>query len=96
MRHINWKQLLLGAGAGFVLGFLVLHPFSMLFQGMELPKFKLNYQHLAHAFNLQHLPMAFFFGVLGFAVGSVISKQLPLPGSDVTVNDPSWFWVRIK
>lgn len=72
MRQMKWKQLVLGAAAGFVLGFVLLHPFSMLFQGMTPPRFYFNFHHLADAFNLFHLPMAFFFGLLGLVVGAII------------------------
>jgi len=41
----------------------------MLFQGMVPPAFSLHFELLANAFNPHHLPMAFFFGVLGFFFG---------------------------
>lgn len=68
----QWHQYLLGAGSGFILGFLVLHPFSMLFQGAVHPKLSLDSAVIANAFSPHHLPMASFFGLLGLVGGVII------------------------
>ena len=60
-----------GIIAGFVVGFIIIHPFSMVFEGMLLPVIKINLNSLIKAFHLQHLPMALFFGVLGMALGAI-------------------------
>ena len=72
MNRVNQKNILIGAIAGFLLGFIVLHPFSMLFQGMIHPSFNLNFVSLRSAFSPLHLPMAIFFGLLGVLIGCVI------------------------
>lgn len=72
MRNVNPINILIAAVSGFVLGFIFLHPFSMLFQGMIYPKFSLNLAVLQEAFNPHHLPMAVFFGLLGTLTGCLI------------------------
>jgi hypothetical protein len=62
----------LGALMGFVLGSFLVHPFSMVFQGLVHPSLRVDLNELLNAFNPHHLPMAFFFGLLGAVVGSVI------------------------
>ena len=69
MQLINYKKCLTGGGIGFLMGFFILHPFSMLFQGMIHPTFNLNFAILKNAFSPHHLPMAFFFGLLGIIMG---------------------------
>lgn len=63
---------LLGIVIGFVLGAFFVHPFSMVFQGLVHPSSGVDLTELLNAFNPHHLPMAFFFGLLGGVVGSVI------------------------
>ncbi len=72
MSKVIVRNILIGAAGGFMLGFIILHPFSMLFQGMIHPTFNLNFAILKDAFNLHHLPMAFFFGLLGLVTGCTI------------------------
>jgi hypothetical protein len=72
MSKIYSRSFLIGAVGGFILGFIVLHPFSMLFQGMIHPEFNLNFVTLIDAFNPHHLPMAIFFGLLGIVMGCTI------------------------
>lgn len=55
----------------FSLSFILLHPFSMFIQGLASPTAKANFHNLADAFKVQHLPMAFFFGLLGLVAGTV-------------------------
>ena len=72
MQSIKKRILLAGGGIGLLMGFFFLHPFSMLFQGMIHPTFNLNITFLKDAFNLHHLSMAFFFGLLGAVMGCTI------------------------
>lgn len=72
MNNFNPKKILIGVVAGFLLGFIILHPFSMLFQGMVFPTFNLDFALLHNAFNPLHLPMAIFFGLLGTLTGVLL------------------------
>jgi hypothetical protein len=68
----NMKNYLFGCTVGFILGFTVLHPVGMLLQGAIHPVFNLRFDLIKEAFNPHHLPMAFFFGVLGSFTGCLI------------------------
>ena len=57
---------------GFLLGVLILHPFSMFFQGMIHPTFSWDFNDFLSAFSSHHFPMAFFFGLLGLIVSCII------------------------
>ncbi len=72
MKSENLKRYLVGSLAGLVMGVLVLHPFSMVFQGLVHPISGVEFERVAKAFNVHHLPMAAFFGILGAVVGAVI------------------------
>lgn len=61
----------IGVLSGFLPGFLVVHPFSMVFEGFFLPVIKIDFKNFIHAFRPQHLPMAFFFGLLGISLGAL-------------------------
>lgn len=63
------KRYLTGTAAGFAAGFFILHPLSLLFQGLVHPRFALEISALAWAYNFHHIPMALFFGTLGAAFG---------------------------
>lgn len=65
------KIKLIGAATGFLMGFLILHPLSMAFQGLVHPDAGLNIFRMANAFSVHHLPMAFFFGALGAVFGLI-------------------------
>ena len=54
----------IGLLAGLLVGLLIIHPFSMLFQGMFLPMIEINIGSVIRALHPQHLPMAFFFGLI--------------------------------
>lgn len=56
---------------GFLVGFVVIHPFSMLFEGLFIPTIKMNLRSLIYAFHPQHIPMAVFFGILGMSLGAI-------------------------
>ncbi len=60
-----------GLVVGFLFGFLVIHPFSMMYEGIFLPMIKINLSSVMYAFHYRHLPMAFFFGLLGMSIGAV-------------------------
>lgn len=64
------EKYLRGIIAGFFVGFMVIHPFSMVFEGLLLPVIEINFKSLIYAFHMQHLPMALFFGLLGMALGA--------------------------
>ena len=71
MRSKKNLKYIIGSGCGFFVGAIILHPFSMIFQNLIRPSFQFNFKALKDAFNPHHLPMAFFFGVLGLAIGCV-------------------------
>ena len=50
---------------GFFIGFLILHPFSMVFQGLVHPVIRFDLANFPVAYDMRHLPMAFFFGISG-------------------------------
>jgi hypothetical protein len=60
-----------GLTLGFLVGFIIIHPFSMVFEGLFLPMIEINIKRLVYAFHHQHIPMAFFFGILGMSLGAV-------------------------
>ena len=66
------KNYAFGASGGFLLGFILLHPFSMLFRGIINPSFHLRMSIFSEAFNANHLTMAVYFGFLGSIMGSLI------------------------
>jgi hypothetical protein len=62
----------IGIIVGFLAGFILLHPFSMLFQGMIHPTIHLEFTKVLDAFNPHHLTMAVFFGFLGITVSAIL------------------------
>jgi hypothetical protein len=56
---------------GFLLGFIIIHPFSMVFEGLFIPIIRINLKSFIYAFHPQHLPMAMFFGMLGMSLGAI-------------------------
>jgi hypothetical protein len=56
---------------GFLFGFMVIHPFSVVFQGLFITSIHISYKSVIYAFNPQHVPMAFFFGLLGMSLGII-------------------------
>ena len=54
---------------GFFIGFFIIHPFAMVFEGLFIPSIKINLSRLYYAFYSHHLPMAVFFGLLGMLLG---------------------------
>jgi hypothetical protein len=63
-------------GVGFLLGALVLHPFSMVFQDLVHPELDLRPALFLKAFSVHHIHMALFFGVLGAAFAAVVALNL--------------------
>jgi hypothetical protein len=63
------NRYLIGTLTGMAIGVFVLHPFSMAFQGLIHPAPDIRLFSITDAFNVHHLPMAFFFGVLGGIFG---------------------------
>jgi hypothetical protein len=51
--------------SGFALGVLLLHPLSMAFEGLIHPGPGIEIGNLMDVYNPHHLPMAFFFGLVG-------------------------------
>lgn len=66
------KRYLLAVVIGFLLGFIVLHPFSMLIQDWSSTAPGPHHGQMLKAFSGIHLPMAFFFGILGLLIGLVL------------------------
>jgi hypothetical protein len=60
-----------GIIVGFAIGFLIIHPFSMVFEGLFLPMIRIRLSNIVYVFHFQHLPMAFFFGILGMLLGAL-------------------------
>jgi len=60
-----------GLAIGFLIGILVVHPFSMIYEGLFIPSIKMNYKSIFYAFHIRHLPMALFFGLLGMSIGAI-------------------------
>lgn len=60
-----------GLLAGFIIGFTVIHPASLVFQGLFLPMIKIDLNSILYAFHPRHLPMAAFFGLLGMVLGGL-------------------------
>ncbi len=54
---------------GFLLGFVILHPLSMVFVRLVHPIEKISFNEFLNAFNLHHFPMAVYFGLLGSVMG---------------------------
>lgn len=69
-------KFLLGGLFGLIIGVLILHPFSMIFQGVTNPTMTFNIQTLLHAFKYSHLNMTLFFGLLGCMMGILIAYLL--------------------
>ncbi len=67
-RNSNLRKYVTAWLGGFIFGFLVLHPFAMLFHSMTYPDFSLNIQGLHDALDPHHVPMATFFGLLAASV----------------------------
>ena len=72
MQKLDLKRYIFGGILGFLLGIVFLHPFSMFLQGMIHPTFQLDFKSFLSAFSSHHLPMAFFFGLLGLTVSCII------------------------
>jgi hypothetical protein len=60
-----------GMAFGFFVSFLIIHPFSIVFKGFFLPMIKISFKSIIYSFHIQHLPMAFFFGLLGMLLGAL-------------------------
>ena len=60
-----------GLTIGFFIGVFVIHPFSMVYQGLFITAIKINHMSFIYAFNAKHLPMALFFGLLGMSLGAI-------------------------
>ncbi len=58
-----------GTVLGFVMGFVLLHPLSMVVQGFVHPDMGIRLYRFLDAFSVHHLPMAFLFGALGALFG---------------------------
>lgn len=57
---------------GFVVGFVLIHPFSMVFESLFIPVMSIRLKSFIHAFHPEHIPMAIFFGLLGMSLAAVI------------------------
>lgn len=54
---------------GFLFGFVILHPLSMVFVRLVHPIENISINEFLNAFNLHHFPMAVYFGLLGSVMG---------------------------
>jgi hypothetical protein len=65
----QYRPYVKGTVAGFLLGFFLLHPFSMVLQH-PVPSARIfDFSMALNMFALNHMPMAFFFGLLGGVFG---------------------------
>ena len=71
MQIVGVRRYIVVGLVSFFFGFILLHPFSMFIQGLTSPTSKVNFHDFTDAFNVQHLTMAFFFGLLGLIAGTV-------------------------
>jgi hypothetical protein len=60
---------IIGTIIGFAMGFLILHPSSMVLQGVIHPVVNIDLMMIKNAFNIHHIAMALFFGALGALFG---------------------------
>ena len=65
------EQYWFGILFGVLFGSLIVHPFSVVFQGLFIPHINVTLSSLLYAFHPQHAPMAFFFGLLGMSLGII-------------------------
>ncbi len=63
------KHYFLGFIIGSFVGFMLLHPVSMVFTKIIHPADNIYLDEAVNAFNPHHLPMAFYFGILGSFIG---------------------------
>lgn len=71
MQIVGVRRYIVVGLVSFFLGFILLHPFSMFIQGLTSPASKVVLHGFSEAFKIQHLTMAFFFGLLGLIAGTV-------------------------
>ena len=65
----RYSPYLKGALTGFVLGFLLLHPVSMVLEHGHASARIFDFSMALNMFALDHMPMALFFGLLGAVFG---------------------------
>jgi hypothetical protein len=72
----------IGIILGFLIGFMLLHPVSMVFAKIIHPADNVNFDEALNAFDSHHMPMAIYFGLMGLFMGllnvyymRVISKK---------------------
>lgn len=63
------KHYSLGLIIGFFVGFMLLHPISMVFTRIIYPAENIRLDEVLNAFKPRHLPMAVYFGLLGAFMG---------------------------
>ena len=61
----------IGLISGFLIGFIIIHPFSMVYEGLFISTIKINLKSFIYSFHFTHLPMALFFGLLGTLLGTI-------------------------
>ena len=71
MNIVRYRRYIVVGLVSFFLGFIFLHPFSMFIQGLTSPILKIDIHDFSDAFKVQHLTMAFFFGLLGLISGTI-------------------------
>ena len=79
LMEVILNKKIVGTLLGFMMGFFMLHPASMVFQGLIHPDVSIKLTRIVEAFNVHHIPMAIFFGALGALFGFMnISYTLSL------------------
>lgn len=69
----GYRPYVKGIVAGFLLGFFLLHPFSMVLQRTAPSASVFDFSRALNMFAPNHFPMAFFFGLLGAVFGILIA-----------------------
>lgn len=78
------NKYLIGSILGFIMGALAIHPVSVLLQGAVHPNVMVKVPSIINAFDVHHLPMAFFFGVLGTVFGLTVTHYTARLSSEQT------------
>ena len=55
--------------SGLIFGFIILHPISMFIKNTTIENFHINFKNIFQAFSSNHLPMAFYFSIIGLFTG---------------------------
>jgi hypothetical protein len=67
-----WRSVLVHAVIGGLVGYLVLHPVSLVIKDTDAYPYLLHWGALSESFSRQHLPMAVYYTLLGATFGAAI------------------------